>query len=177
MGAIVVVVVGVCAYFLFFSGIKLATYSGQSFSIQYPDGYEQKDAGEGSATFTEKGDAATASEIGAYYAKFAEPVEQEQIDLYKNALKEQLQSKLNEVTGADIQTKDAKVENIKYKGQDAFQLTAKTTKNGKEDGSVKLIAVFDTEKFYMILVKAHTTDPGVAAAADKIINSFTIKQQ
>jgi len=175
LGAIVLVAVGVSAYFLLFSGIKLTTYTGQNFSIQYPDGYEQKDAGEGSVTFIEKGTADTASEIGVVYTAFPEALDQEQADLYKNAIKEQLQTDASKITGTEIQLKDSKVEDVKYKGQSAIQMTAKIAKDGTDVGSAKFIAVFDTEKFFMVVVKAHTSDPSVAAATDKIINSFTLK--
>ena len=175
LGAIVLVAVAVSVYFLFFSGIKLATYNGQNFSIQYPDGYEQKDVDEGSATFIEKGDAVTASEVGVYYSAFPEALSQEQVDLYRSTIKEQLQTNAGEITGSELQLKDPKVEDVKFKGQDAIQMTAKVTKDGADNGSAKFIAVFDTQKFYMVVVKAHNSDPGVAQATDRIINSFATK--
>jgi hypothetical protein len=175
LGAIILVAAGVSVYFLYFSGIKLATYTGQNFSIQYPDGYEQKVADEGSVTFVEKGSADTASEVAVVYTAFPETLDQEQVDVYRKAIKEQLQTDAGEITGEEVQLKDPKVEDVKYKGQDAIQMTAKIAKDGADVGNAKFIAVFDTEKFFMVVVRTHISDPGVTAATDKIINSFTIK--
>lgn len=158
------------------SGIKLSTYSGQTFSIQYPEGYEAKNADEGTVTLTEKGDTATASEVGVVYTAFPEPIDQEQVDLYKSTFKEQMQSNPGEISGdTGMQLSDIKVEDVKFQGQDAVQATAKITKDGKEVGTGKFVAVVTTTSFYMLFVNANASDPGVKAATDEILQSFAIK--
>lgn len=174
LGAVLLIAAGVSAYFLLFSGIKLSTYNGDKFSVQYPEGYEQK-AEDSGVTFNEKGDEATASSVFAYFSEFPEEIEQEQIDIFKTAFKEQVESNFGGVTGSDMELTDTKAEDVTYKGSSALQITGKAKREGADAGSMKLIVVIDTKKLYMVGVGAHASDPAVASATDKIINSFTVK--
>lgn len=174
LGAVLLIAAGVSAYFLLFSGIKLSTYDSDKFSVKYPEGYEQK-AEDSGVTFNEKGEEATASSVFAYYSEFPEEISQEQIDIFKTAFKEQVESNFGGVTGSDMQLTDTKAEDIAYKGSDALQITGKAKRGDADAGSMKLIVVIDTKKLYMVGVGAHASDPGVATATDAIINSFTVK--
>jgi hypothetical protein len=174
LGAVLLIAAGVSAYFLLFSGIKLSTYNNDKFSVQYPEGYDQK-AEDSGVTFTEKGDANTASSVFAFYSEFPEEIDQEQVDIFKSAFKEQVETNFGGVTGSDMQITDTKAEDITYKGQSAMQITGTAKREGKDAGSMKLLVVIDTKKLYMVGVGAEKSDPGVAAATDKIINSFTVK--
>lgn len=174
LGAVLLIAAGVSVYFLLFSGIKLSTYNSDKFSVQYPEGYGQK-AEDSGVTFTEPGDEATASSVFAYFSEFPEEIDQEQIDIFKSAFKEQVESNFGGVTGSDMQITDTKAEDVTYKGQSAMQITGTAKRDGKDAGSMKLLVVIDTKKLYMVGVGAEKSDPGVAAATDKIINSFTVK--
>ena len=178
IGIVVAVVLAVgaavAAYFLFFSGIALATYNGDKYSVKYPEGYEQK-VEESSVTFNEKGDANTASSVFVYYSEFPAPVEQEQVTLLKDTLKEQMEASIGQATGGNIQIKDSKTEEVKFKGADALQVTGKAERDGKDAGNMKIVMVIDTQKLYMVGVGADISDPGVKNSTDAIINSFTVK--
>jgi hypothetical protein len=174
LGAVLLIAAGVSAYFLLFSGIKLSTYNSDKFSVQYPEGYQQK-AEDSGVTFNEPGDEATASSVFAYYSEFPEEIEQEQVDIFKSAFKEQVESNFGGVTGSDIELTGTKAEDVTYKGSNALQITGNAKRQGADFGKMKLIVVIDTKKLYMVGVGAHTSDAGVASATDKIINSFTVK--
>ena len=174
LGALLVIAAAVAAYFLFFSGIKLATYNGDKFSLEYPEGYEKKDVDEG-VQFNEPGNSETASSVFAFYSEFPEELTQEQVDQYTELFKEQAQSSFGTVANTDIEAKDVKVTEVQYKGQKALQMTGKGVKNGVDAGTLKLIAVLNKKEIYMIGVGAHNSDPGVASATERILNSFTVK--
>ncbi|HVI69755.1 MAG TPA: hypothetical protein VM581_04855 [Magnetospirillaceae bacterium] len=173
VGAIVVIGGGILAYFLLFTGIALEAYNGEKFTMQVPVGYTKEEETD-SVTFTEKGSKATASSVFAYYAEFPTKPTKAQLDTAKAAFKTQLETKIGTYASSTHTITDVKVEDTTYKGQDAIKVTGKAKSEGAE-GVVKMIAVIDSEKIFIVGVAADGGDGGLIAKADEIINSFTIK--
>lgn len=172
-GAIVLIGGGVFAYFMFFKGIALEQYNADQYSMQIPAGYTKEDQGDG-VVFTEPGAKATASSVFAYYAEFPGNPTQAQIETAKTAFKSQLESKIGTYTSSTHEISDVKIEDTTFKGSDAIKVSAKA-KSDSSEGVVKMIAVIDTEKIYIVGVAADGGDGGLIAKADEIINSFTVK--
>ena len=92
----------------------------------------------------------------------------------KKEFKSQLENKISDYTTSTHTLTDVKIEDVKYKGEDAFQATAKAKSEGRE-GIFKMIAVVNTEKIFIIGVAADGGDTGLIVKANEIIDSFTIK--
>jgi len=172
-GAVVLIGGGVLAYFMLFTGIALEPYNADKYSMQVPVGYNKEDQGDG-VVFTEAGSKTTASSVFAYYADFPGSPTQSQIDTAKAAFKSQLESKISTYTSSTHEITDVKVEDTTFKGVDAIKVTGKAKSEGSE-GIVKMIAVIDTEKIFIVGVAVDGGDGGLIAKADEIINSFTVK--
>ncbi len=173
IGAVVLIGVGVFAYFMFFMGISLEAYSGEKYAMQVPVGYTKEEDAD-AVTFTEPGDKATASSVFAYYAEFPSTPTNAQLDAAKSTFKKQLETQIDSYTSSTHTVSDVKVEDTTFKGQEAFKVSAKA-KSGASEGVVKLIAVIDSEKIFIVGVAADGSDAGLIAKSDEIINSFTIK--
>lgn len=172
-GAIVLIGGGVLAYLLLFTGITLEPYNADKYTMQVPKGYSKEDQSDG-VVFTEPGSKATASSVFAYYADFPGSPTQSQIDAAKTAFKSQLESKIGTYTSSTHEITDVKIEDTTFKGASAIKVSAKA-KGGGGEGVVKMIAVIDTEKIFIVGVAADGGDGGLIAKADEIINSFTVK--
>jgi flagellar basal body-associated protein FliL len=174
IAALVLIAIAVGAYFMFSGGVKLQTYTDEKFSLQYPAEYEKKDINDG-IMFTEKGEEKTASTVFAYYYSFPEDLTDEQVSLVRETFKTELDKRINDITGTATVIEDVKATDVKFKGEDAVQITGRAVENGQNAGSLKLIAVVNKNMLYLIGVGAHASDPAVASATDTIINSFTVK--
>lgn len=172
-GAVVLIGAGVLAYFLLFTGIALEKYDADKYSMMVPVGYTKEDQGEG-VVFNEKDGKATASSVFAYYAEFPTTPTKSQLDTAKAAFKSQLEDKIGTYTSSTHTITDVKVEDTTFKGVEAIKVSAKAKSSGSE-GVVKMIAVIDSEKIFIVGVAADGGDGGLIAKADEIINSFTVK--
>lgn len=173
IGALVLIGAGVFAYFMFFTGVSLEAYNADKYTMQVPVGYT-KEEDDDAVTFTEPGNKATASSVFAYYAEFPSTPSKAQLDAAKSTFKKQLETQINSYTSSTHTITDVKVEDSTFKGQEAFKVSAKA-KSGASEGVVKLVAVIDSEKIFIVGVAADGGDSGLIAKSDEIINSFTIK--
>ena len=177
IAAVVVIVVAVGAYFVIFrkQGLALDTFSNDQFSLSVPKGYERRDI-DGGIVFSEPGDQQTASVVFASYSAFPEPVDQEQLDIIKDALTSDPQTNLQSITGTSDEIEDTQITETKFKGVDALQITGRGVKDGQTTGRFKMVMVLNTEAVYLVGVGAHSSDPAIETELDEIIDSFTIKQ-
>ncbi len=173
IGAVVLIGAGVFAYFTFFTGVSLEAYSSDKYTVQVPVGYTKEEE-EDAVTFTEPGNKATASSVFAYYAEFPTTPSKAQLDAAKSTFKKQLETQIGSYTSGTHTISDVKVEDTTYKGQEAFKVSGKA-KSGASEGVIKLIAVIDSEKIFIVGVAADGSDTGLISKSDEIINSFTVK--
>lgn len=178
IAAVVIIAVAVGAYFIIFrkQGLALETFSNDQFSLSVPKGYERRDI-DGGIVFSEPGDQQTASVVFASYSAFPEPIDQEQLDIIKDALTSDPKTSLQSITGnGDQKIEDTQVTETKFKGVDALQITGRGVQNGQTAGRFKMIMVINTEEVYLVGVGAHSSDPAIETELDEIIDSFTVKQ-
>lgn len=173
VGGLVLIGAGVAAYFMFFMGISLEAYSADKYTMQVPVGYTKEEESD-AVTFTETGNKATASSVFAYYAEFPSTPSKAQLDSAKATFKKQLETQISSYASSSHTITDVKVEDTTYKGQEAFKVSGKA-KSDASEGVIKLVAVIDSEKIFIVGVAADGSDPGLISKADEIINSFTIK--
>jgi hypothetical protein len=160
-------------YNKWFSSITLETYSNEDFSISVPADYNRED--KEFIEFKEKGPSSSQSEVVAYYALLPSAIGADQVDEFKELFRDELSKEAEKLADSDEKVEDLKITDTTYKGEDALQLTATVTRDGKKEGQVKLVAVINEKEVYLIGVAAHVSDPGVAKNIDTIINSFTLK--
>jgi hypothetical protein len=175
VAVLALVAAGWWAYNKWFKGIELETYNNENYTLLVPVGYNKEEDND-FQEFKEPGDEDTQSEVMAYYAAFPEPITADQVSQFKDLLKSELEDAAkNNLANPNDKVEDLKITDVKYKGEDALQLTATVTRDGKKEGEVKLVAVINTNEIYMVGVGAHVSDPGVSKEMDNIINSFEKK--
>lgn len=155
--------------------VKLTTYSTAAYSLEVPDGY-QKDTSGSTVNFNEVDADATQSRVMVYYSAFEVPLPAEQVKSIRDTLRTQLGTAVEDLAKKGSQKlEDLKISEGKFHDQDALWLNASVSENDKPSGKVKLVAMIDSKRLYMIGVAAHAADKGLVQQTDAIIDSFKLK--
>lgn len=163
---------------VFSGGLKLATYSGDAFSIKYPAGYEE--ATENNATaFKEAGEMSDETLSGVIVAMDDLPadISDQQRNLIKEKLPEQVDAFLTTATaGGENEIRNEKTEDTTLAGSEAKRVTAEIYKDEQKVGTFYISSGLTQKKLVLVAVLAHTSDPELDAKAQEILNSFELKQ-
>lgn len=162
---------------VFSSGQKLQTYSNDTFSIKYPDGYEQQI--EGSATaFKEAGDANDETLSGVIVAMDDLPADitDAQRNLIKEKVPEQVDAFLTATTVGGSEIRNQTSENTTIVGSDARRVTADIFKDDQKVGTFYINAGLTEKKLVLLAVLVHDSDPALHESAPQILSSFDLKQ-
>lgn len=174
---IVVTLVGVFLALSVFGGsIKLTSYDGDEFSVNYPEGYEQKDK-LGLTYFEEVGDEDEETHSGVIVAleKIPQSISDEQKDILAEQFKNLGDEFVDSIPKEGQEIKNKQTEEASLDGLDGSRVSAELYEGDKKVGDLYITIGSDDDKFALVAVLAHVSDPGVAKEATAIMNSFKFK--
>ncbi len=197
VGVLLLIGGGVFAFTKMTGGIKLAKYSGSKFEILYPGNYEKKEFDEGrQVLFTEpdskkdaknskedkldlKSDLSDMGDNDSAVIVAADEIPEEarkEIESKKEDFFNSFEKQLKDGSSDDNKKIVLdKSERTKHLSNDALILKGVYKKKGKKVGNINIVIALGNDKYYVIMVVAHDSDPGVQKKADKIIDSFKLK--
>lgn len=156
------------------SSITLKEYSGDKFSILVPENYEQ-DILSSSATFTEP-DVKKTDEESKILVQRAGSVTASTRDTYIKSIDSSLtEDKLNAGVTSGASIANMKVVKSVSGDNDIRTITADVKKDGAQVGTIRYLFVIGEDNIYLVVVAAHISDPGLAAKAQEITDSFKLK--
>ncbi len=158
------------------STIKLTSYDGDVFSVSFPEGYEQKER-LGLTYFEETSDANEDTRSGVIVASETIPasLSAEQ----KQALKQQFEGLgdkfIAEIPNDKQEVKNKETSDTELDGLPAKRVSAELYEGSKKVGDLYITIGSNDDKFALVAVLAHSSDPGVTKEAQKIMDSFKFK--
>lgn len=153
--------------------ITLKEYSGDKFSLLVPETYEQ-DILSSTATFKEP-DAEASDRSEVRVLRVSSSIIGDR-DAYIKAIDENFtEDKLSASLSGSRSIENYVMVKSTKDGNDIRTVTADAVEDGKKVGIVRYVVVIGEKSIYAVLVAAHTSDPALAANAEKITDSFKLK--
>jgi len=166
---------GYFAFTKFMGGTKLEKFSNSHFSIKYPKGYE-KDESEYDAEFTEpNSEEKTKSYIIVTFGESNEEINDKLLEKEFKVYESDINAQVSDELRLMQKVENGKSERINHKGSKALKVTADVTENGKKIGTAHLLLGVNKKQYFLVLLYAHNSDPGVEKKADAILASFDLK--
>lgn len=157
------------------SNITLKEYSNDEYSLLVPESYTQ-DINATGATFVEpKAEKETESQLQVSTIGSIVGDRQQYIDTIDKTLTEESINKNINQEDSDKNITNITIEKTTQNGNPTRIVTADMEENGKRVGIFRYFVTFGDKKIYMIIIGAHTSDPGFMANTAKITDSFKIK--
>ena len=163
-----------------FNSIALESYKGEGYTILVPKDYKE-DESLGSVSFVEPDsddeDEQSQVVVGSTPTEniLAYMKKDDAIELYDDMLDED--NFTDDLGFSDDSTvTNFKKEDVTHQGFDARKVTFDVEEDGKYIGSGYILLVFGDDAFYIVTVAAHSSDPGLNKAANKILDSLEIDE-
>lgn len=173
------VVLGIGAWLLLtfvLNTIALERYDSDTYSILVPAEYSKEGTGSAVAFNKPGTDIDTRSAVNIMRFPFDSTAvnRDEMIKLYDQSLDEN--SVAGSFSSGNEEVSGYKNEKTTHQGSEARKISFDITKDGQNARSASMLVVFGDNALYMITIAAHSTDTGLAKAANKILDSLEIKK-
>lgn len=176
------VAIGLIVWVLFafvFNSIALESYKGDNYSVLVPKEYEKEESASSVAFKEPDADSDEQSQMMVTSIPIKDALtvmsKADMIKLYDDAFSEDNLSESSGFSSSNTITNFTKDE-TEYQGFDARKISFDVEKDGKRSGSGHVLLVFADDAFYAVVVAAHTSDPALGKAAEKILNSLEIDE-
>ena len=167
--------IGITVWLLFFSNnISLTEYSNSDYSILVPSSYKKTETGSNVSFDKPDTKAGFESKVAVSVTPVPEGYKQQFIDAMDQAFTEKAFSSGSQLTSFQ-DTSNVKVEKSTKNGMDYRLASGNIVVDKVVAGSFKVAIFISDTKAYTVGVMAHSSEPGLAANASKIVDSFKAK--